>query len=101
MRQWGVPEALVTDSGGVFLAIHARRIYQVLGIRKEEIARRQAWQSLIEPNFGVQRRMADYGFARATSWEELLRVHEQWMGDFNAQMHWAHRRRADGRRSPH
>lgn len=45
--------------------------------------------------------MADYGFAQATSWEELLRVHEQWMGDFNAQMHWAHRRRADGRRSPH
>ena len=44
--------------------------------------------------------MADYGFARAATWEELLRVHEQWMDDDNAQMHWAHQRREDGRRSP-
>jgi len=100
IRQWGAPEALVTDSGGVFLATHAQRIYATLGIRKEEIARRQAWQSLIEPNFGVQARMADYGFAQATSWEELLRVHEQWVTDFNVQMHWAHQRREDERVSP-
>ncbi|MEJ7655199.1 MAG: transposase family protein, partial [Chloroflexia bacterium] len=100
IRQHGVPTALVTDSGGVFLAHHAQRIYAGLGIRKAEIARRQAWQSLIEANFGVQMRMADYHFAKATTWAELLRVHEQWMADFNAQMHWAHRLREDGRRSP-
>ncbi len=100
VRQWGSPDALVTDSGGVFLANHLQRIYGVLGIRKEEIARRQPWQNLIEANFGVQMRMADYGFANAASWEELLRVHEQWMEDYNAQMHWAHQRRADGRLGP-
>lgn len=55
IRQHGVPAALVTDSGGVFLAHHAQRIYAALGIRKAEIARRQAWQSLIEANFGVLR----------------------------------------------
>ena len=81
MRAHGIPEALVTDSGGVFLATHSRRIYEALAIRKEEIARRQAWQNLLEANFGTQARMADYGFARAATWEELLRVHEQWMGD--------------------
>ncbi len=100
IRQHGVPTALVTDSGGVFLAHHAQRIYATLGIRKAEIARRQAWQSLIEANFGVQMRMADYHFAKATTWAELLRVHEQWMDDFNAQMHWAHRLREDGQHSP-
>ena len=100
MRAHGIPEALVTDSGGVFLATHIRRIYETLAIRKEEIARRQAWQNLLEANFGTQGRMADDGFARAATWEELLRVHEQWMDDYNAQMHWAHQRREDGRRSP-
>ncbi len=100
MRQWGLPECLVTDSGGVFLANHARRIYAALAIRKEEIAKRQAWQNLLEAQFGAQARMADYAFARAGSWDELLRVHEQWMADYNEQMHWAHRHREDGRRSP-
>lgn len=90
----------MTDSGGVFLANHIRRIYAALAIRKEEIARRQPWQNLIEANFGAQMRMADYGFASAATWEEILRVHEQWMDDYNAQMHWAHQRRADGRLSP-
>lgn len=100
IRQHGTPEALVTDSGGVFLAAHAQRIYRALAIRKVEIARRQAWQNLIEANFGAQMRMADHGFAKATSWEELLRVHEGWVDDFNGQSHWAHRRREDGRRTP-
>jgi len=39
IRQHGTPETLVTDSGGVFLATHAQRIYQAPTIRKEEIAR--------------------------------------------------------------
>jgi len=101
IRQWGLPEALVTDSGGVFLANHAQRSYQVLGIRKEEIARRQPWQRLIEANFGTQLRMADDHFAKAATWAELLRVHEQWMPDCNAQLHWAHQRHPEGRLSPH
>jgi putative transposase len=41
--------------------------------------------------------MADYGFAAATTWEALLRVHEQWMEEHNAQVHWAHQQREDGR----
>jgi putative transposase len=100
IRQWGIPDALVTDSGGVFLANQIQRIYAALGIRKEEIARRQAWQNLLEANFGTQARMADYGFANAASWDELLRVHEQWIDDYNGQMHWAHQHRGDGWRSP-
>ena len=77
VAQHGAPEALVTDSGGVFLAKQAQRIYAALGIRKEEIERRQPWQSYIETAFGVQRRMADWAFARAGTWPEILAVHDQ------------------------
>ncbi len=96
----GAPEALVTDNGGVFLAKEAQRIYHALGIEKREIDRKQPWQSYIETAFGVQRRMADWAFARATSWPELLAVHDQWVADYNYQDHFAHQHRPEERRSP-
>jgi putative transposase len=100
VRLYGVPEALVSDSGGVFRAKQASRIYATLGIRKEQIERGQAWQSYIETTFNIQRRMADWHFARATTWEELQRSHERWKTDHNVQEHWAHLERPDTRRSP-
>jgi hypothetical protein len=100
IRQHGAPEALVSDSGGVFRATQALRIYEALGIRKEQIERRQSWQSYIETQFNVQRRMADWHFAQATSWLELLAAHDRWAVDFNFQVYWAHREREDGRHSP-
>jgi hypothetical protein len=101
VRQHGSPQVLVSDSGGIFAsAKQAKIIHKALGIRKEEIARRQPWQSLIEANFGVQARMADWDFAKATTWEKLLAVHDRWVADFNYQVHWAHRKREDGRHTP-
>lgn len=100
IRQHGAPEALVSDSGGVFRATQARRIYEALGIRKEQIDRRQSWQSYNETQFNVQRRMADWHFVQASTWSELLAAHDRWAVDFNYQVHWAHRERQDGRHSP-
>ena len=100
VRQHGAPEALVTDSGGVFLAKEAQRIYRALGIEKREIDRRQPWQSYIETAFGVQRRMADWAFAQAGTWPELLAAHDQWVADYNYQDHFAHQHRPEERRSP-
>jgi hypothetical protein len=100
VRQHGTPEALVSDGGSVFRANQALQIYAALGITKEQIAKRQAWQSYIETNFNVQRRMADYHFAQATTWSEVQAVHDRWVADFNFQAHWAHRQRDDGRHSP-
>ncbi|MDP9380300.1 MAG: hypothetical protein M3Q29_09130, partial [Chloroflexota bacterium] len=57
----------------------------------------QAWQNYIEAQFSTQRRMADWHFGQAKDWDELLRVHDQWVVDFNFQVHWAHRQREDGR----
>jgi len=96
----GVPEILVSDSGSIFKAKHAQAIYAALGIRKEAIDRGQPWQNSIETHFNVMRRMADYHYARATTWGELREAHERFFQDYNAQSHSAHRERTDGRRSP-
>jgi len=100
VERYGSPEALVTDSGSIFLANRAQAIYRALGIRKVEIEKGQPWQSYLETAFNVQRRMADHYFAKAEDWAELLAEHERWMSDYNAQEHHAHLHRKEGRRSP-
>lgn len=100
IERYGAPMLLVSDSGKVFLAKHAKRIYAALRINKAEIERGQSWQNYSETTFNIQRRMADWNFARAPSWEELLASHDQWVTDYNTQVHFAHQRREDGRHSP-
>ncbi len=39
VEEYGSPEALVTDGGGIFRAKQARSVYEALGIAKEEIER--------------------------------------------------------------
>lgn len=48
----------------------------------------------------VQRRMADWSFEKARTWEDLLAAHEKWMLDYNHQKHLAHDKREDGCHSP-
>lgn len=100
IQRHGSPEVLVSDGGAIFKAQQAQAIHRALEIRKEQIAKRQPWQSLIETQFNVQRRMADFHFAQARSWEEIQAVHARWVEDFNFQPHWAHRERQDDRQSP-
>src|SRR5947209_7781168 len=49
---------------------------------------------------GVQRRMADWSFEKAQTWEDLLAAHEKWHRDYNFQKHMAHEKRDDGCHSP-
>jgi putative transposase len=100
IERYGSPEALVTDGGSIFRANQAKAIYEALGIRKEEIERGRPWQSYVETMFNIQRRMADWRFSKARSWSELVGMHDAWVSNYNAQSHWAHRERTDGRRSP-
>lgn len=44
--------------------------------------------------------MADWHFGRAASWPDLVEAHDRFVEDYNAQKHWAHREREDGRRLP-
>lgn len=95
VEKHGSPQALVTDGGSVFRANQALSIYEALGIRKEEIERGRPWQSYIETTFNIQRRMADFHFAKAETWPELVAVHARWVEDYTEQSHWAHRERPD------
>jgi len=98
--RYGSPKKIVTDGGGIFRSDRARAVYKALGIEKEEIERRQPWQSFIETNFNLQRRLADYFFQKAESWQELVDEHDLWLERHNTQRHQAHEGREDGRRSP-
>lgn len=100
VERYGAPEALVTNCGSVFRANQAKAVYEAAGVAKHEIERGKPWQSYIETTFNIQRRMADWHFAKARSWPELVAVHDRFVEDYNAQRHWAHRKREDGRLSP-
>lgn len=100
MQRHGAPEVLVCDSGGIFKAKHALANYAALGIDHRRIDPGQPWQNYIETHFNVLRRMADYHFAQATTWEELQAVLQRFCDDYHHQEHFAHLARSDGRHSP-
>jgi putative transposase len=100
LSRFGAPSAIVSDGGGIFYCNQALDVYAALGIRKERIEPRQAWQNYVESHFNIARRMSDARFARATSWEEVLAIHRTWMHNYNVQRHWAHEKREDGCHSP-
>src|SRR2546430_8817096 len=45
LRNYGAPEAIVTDGGGIFHSLRSLAIYEALDIRKERIDPRQPWQN--------------------------------------------------------
>src|SRR5260370_28536604 len=49
---------------------------------------------------GVKRRIADWSFEKAQTWEDLLAAHDKWMRDYNFQKHMAHEERQDCCHSP-
>jgi hypothetical protein len=53
VRDFGSPEALVSDARSIFKAKGALRIYAELGTQKEQIEKRQTWQSYIETSFNI------------------------------------------------
>ncbi len=100
IRKYGVPEVLVSDSGSVFLSHDAMRIYDALGIKKEQIKKGRPYQNYIETFFNVQRRLGDWHFEKAQTWEDLLAAHEKFVLEYNYQHHFAHEKRDDGCHSP-
>lgn len=100
VQRYGSPRMLVSDGAQIFKANQARAVYGSLGVTKETIEKRKPWQNFIETTFNIQRRMTDYFFQEAESWEELVATHDRWLENYNTQKHWAHRDRADSRHSP-
>ncbi len=71
--------------------------YVDLTLDSSDFPKIDEWQFHI---INVQRRMADWSFEKAHTWEDLLAAHEKWMRDYNFQRHLAHEKRNDERHSP-
>jgi putative transposase len=71
--------------------------YVDLTLDSSDVSKSNEWQFHI---INVQRRMGDWYFETAKSWEDLVAVHEKWVLDYNFQKHLAHEKREDGRHSP-
>src|SRR6266702_1792546 len=52
------------------------------------------WQFHI---ISIQRRLADHAFSNTRTWPEIQQAHQTWWTNYNAEHHYAHRERQDGR----
>jgi transposase InsO family protein len=100
LREYGRPEAIVSDNGSVFTAGVYDGLLEELEIANEHIQRGKPWENLIESQFKVELRLADAQFERATTLEEIQERHAAFIATFNETQHWTHQQRADGLRTP-
>jgi transposase InsO family protein len=97
---YGCPAMIVSDNGKVFYAQQYIAILKALHIAPHHIEKGKPWQNLVETQFKIQLRLADYKFEHATTFEDMQRLHAEFIQTFNTTPHWAHRDREDGRRTP-
>jgi hypothetical protein len=100
LAEYGRPHAVVSDNGSVFTARDYLTILRDLEIEPLHIEQGKPWQNLIEAQFKVQLRLADFQFAQAQTLEEVQNEHAAFIETFNTTPHWAHRQRVDGCRTP-
>jgi transposase InsO family protein len=97
---YGRPQAIVSDNGSVFTSEGYLAILGALEIEPLHIEKGKPWQNLIEAQFKVQLRLADFKFEQARTLDEVQTAHADFIETFNTTPHWAHQQRADGHRTP-
>jgi putative transposase len=100
LSEYGCPQALVSDNGSVFTAGDYLAILRDLEIEPLHIEKGKPWQNLIEAQFKVQLRLADFKFEQAQTLGEVQNHHAAFIETFNTTSHWAQRQRDDGSRTP-
>ena len=100
LAEYGCPAMVISDHGAVFRAHDYTAILRALEIEPTYIELRKPWQNLIEAQFKVQLRLADFKFEHAQTFEEIQALHAAFIETFNTTRHWAHQDREDGRRTP-
>jgi transposase InsO family protein len=65
--RYGVPETLVSDSGGAYTSNEFEAVCTRLQIQHEPIesTKGESYQNLVETHFNIQRRLYDYQFSLA------------------------------------
>jgi hypothetical protein len=100
LAEYGYPELIVSDNAKVFNAYDYHHILEGLGIEPKYIEKGRPWQNLIEAQFKIQLRLADFKFEQAQTVEEVQNLHAEFIDTFNTTAHYAHQDRDDGRRTP-
>jgi transposase InsO family protein/transposase len=100
LSEYGCPKAIVSDNGSVFTAGAYLGILRALEIEPLHIEKGKPWQNLIEAQFKVQLRLGDFKFEQVHTLEAVQNEHAAFIETFNTTRHWAHRKRADGHRTP-
>ena len=100
LAEYGCPQAIVSDNGSVFRAGDYLAILRDLAIEPLHIEQGKPWQNMIEAQFKVQLRLADFQFEQAQTLADVQNQHAAFIETFNTTPHWAHRKRADGHRTP-
>lgn len=82
LAEYGCPKALVSDNGSVFTAGAYLGILRDLEIEPLHIEKGKPWQNLIEAQFKVQLRLADYKFEQAQTLEGVQQEHAAFIETF-------------------
>lgn len=100
LAAYGCPQAVVSDNGSVFTAGDYGTILRELASEALYSDKGKPWQNLIEAQFKVQLRLADYPFEQAQTLDDVQTQHAAFVETFKTPAHWAHRQRTDDAHTP-
>jgi transposase InsO family protein len=88
-RRYGVPDTLVSDSGGAYTSNDFEAVCTRLQVRHETIVSTQgeSYQNRMETHFNIQRRLYDYQFSLARTPAELEQRHQAFIQTYNTTAH--------------
>jgi transposase InsO family protein len=87
--RYGVPDTLISDSGGAYTSNDFEAVCARLQIQHETIVSTQgeSYQNLMETHFNIQRRLYDYQFSLARTPVELEQRHQAFIQTYNTTAH--------------
>jgi transposase InsO family protein len=87
--RYGVPQALISDSGGAFTSNEFEAVCTRLQIdhRPMESTKEESYLNWMETHFNVQRRLYDYQFALSATPMEFEQAHQAFLELYNTTAH--------------
>jgi hypothetical protein len=86
---YGIPETLISDSGGAFTSTAFEAVLTRLQIRHETIesTKGESYLNWMETHFNIQRRLYDYQFSLTTTPAEFEQAHQAFIMTYNTTAH--------------
>ena len=87
--RYGVPDTLISDSGGAYTSNEFEAVCTRLQIRHEPIesTKGESYMNLVETHFNIQRRLYDYQFSLVHTPAALERQHQAFIRTYNTTAH--------------